>query len=62
MDYTDRRYFNIHNLTPVSSRQKALMRSIEEAEWLGDDVGLLQEDYEEVTRMLKDGTTYYPNF
>jgi hypothetical protein len=62
MNYLDKRYYNTEHLTPLSSYQKRVLRNIEEAEWLGDNIDAMQNEYDEIERMVKDGDVYYPNF
>jgi hypothetical protein len=62
MDYTDKHYYNIDNLIPLTNYQKKLIRDIEEAEWLGDNTDSLQNDYDDVIRLVKQGDVYIPMF
>lgn len=62
MDYTDKHFFNTKNLISLSARQKKLMRNIEEAEWLGYNVDSVYLEQEEVSRLIKAGNVYYPEF
>jgi hypothetical protein len=62
MDYTDKHYYNTENLIPLSRRQHDLLKQIEEADWLEQDSSSLQNDYDDVIRLVKQGDVYIPMF
>jgi len=62
--YEERSYafYNTEGLVSIAKRKAEVVNSIEEAEWMEEDVSSLYAELETIKRDIAGGATYYPMF